>query len=85
MEDLWKHRGHTMRCRTCMWFVKKDYGIGRCRRRAPTLGGWPVVYPDDWCGDHKIDAEKLTLVNEPETGQAKMAPETAREMRERLS
>jgi len=27
---------------------------GRCRRRAPTLGGWPVMFPTDWCGDHKL-------------------------------
>lgn len=33
--------------------------LGRCRRHAPTLGGWPVVFADDWCGDHKIDEAKL--------------------------
>lgn len=33
--------------------------LGRCRRHAPTLGGWPAVYLDDWCGDHKLDETKL--------------------------
>jgi hypothetical protein len=30
------------------------YDLGRCRRHAPTLRGWPVVYNTDWCGDHKL-------------------------------
>ena len=33
--------------------------IGRCRRRAPTLNGWPVMQLDDWCGQHKLDEEKV--------------------------
>lgn len=32
--------------------------VGRCRRRAPTMSGYPVVYESDWCGDHKIDEAK---------------------------
>jgi len=32
--------------------------LGRCRRHAPTLGGWPAVYSSDWCGDHKLDENK---------------------------
>ena len=64
--DLWKHRSSGMRCGTCMWFVEKvtnavqreDHVIGRCRRHAPTMNGYPVVYSDDWCGDHKLDEEK---------------------------
>ena len=64
-DDPWKHRSDGMRCSTCMWFVEKDRrdgihrdGIGRCRRHAPTLGGYPVVKRDDWCGDHKLDENK---------------------------
>lgn len=33
--------------------------LGRCRRNAPTLSGWPAVFVNDWCGDHKLDEEKL--------------------------
>ena len=49
-----------------MYFVPKGIveewpRIGRCRRRAPTLGGWPVVFTSDWCGDHKLE-----VVEEPE-------------------
>ena len=66
-EDHWQHRAGNMRCFTCMWFLKKlcsDPGkitltIGRCRKHAPTICGWPAVFGDDWCGDHKIDEEKI--------------------------
>lgn len=60
-EDNWRHRSATMRCQTCIYYVPKghvDSTLGRCRRRAPTLDGWPAVYETDWCGDHKLDAEK---------------------------
>ena len=66
--DNWKHRSEGMRCRSCMWYVPKDPAppqpganepvavkdLGRCRKRAPTLGGFPVVWASDWCGDHKL-------------------------------
>ena len=69
-EDSWKHRSLGMRCRTCVSFVVKHSSrpidphnpvaaLGRCRRHAPTLSGWPAVYEVDWCGDHKIDEEKI--------------------------
>lgn len=62
--DPWKHRSAGMKCETCMWFVAKEPGegaevvLGRCRRHAPTLTGYPAVYPCDWCGDHKLDERK---------------------------
>ncbi len=60
MEDNWEHRSSGMRCMTCMWHVAKGDGkLGRCRRRSPTMEGYPVVYPTDWCGDHKLDETKL--------------------------
>jgi hypothetical protein len=43
-----------------MWFVKKKGSVGRCRRHAPTMNGYPVVYKYDWCGDHKLD-ETVTI------------------------
>jgi hypothetical protein len=64
-QDPWAHRSRGMRCATCMWFVKKgntDTGavrqMGRCRRHAPTMMGYPVVFDTDWCGDHKMDENK---------------------------
>jgi hypothetical protein len=67
--DPWVHRSSGMRCRSCIWYVPKvptsplmpqDYrGIGRCRRHAPTMNGYPVVWCDDWCGDHRLDENKL--------------------------
>lgn len=56
--DNWKHRSLSMRCKTCMSYVPKSGDMGRCRRHAPTLAGWPVVYDSDWCNDHKIDENK---------------------------
>jgi hypothetical protein len=73
-DDPWKHRSAGMRCSTCMWYVPKvsaprevlgqtahiveETPIGRCRRHAPAMGGYPVVKRDDWCGDHRIDENK---------------------------
>lgn len=65
-EDPWKHRARFMRCCTCMWFVPKreevagaQTKLGRCRRHAPCMSGYPAVYADDWCGDHKVDENKV--------------------------
>lgn len=64
--DPWAHRSKGMRCSTCMFYVAKEQEeikaggreIGRCRRHAPTMGGYPVVFSTDWCGDHKLDESK---------------------------
>ena len=56
-KDPWVHRSAGMQCVTCMWFASKVgtvSKIGRCRRHAPTLSGYPVVFENDWCGDHKL-------------------------------
>lgn len=63
--DPWKHRSKSMSCATCMWFVLKVLAngkasvIGRCRKRAPTISGYPAVFVNDWCGDHKLDENKI--------------------------
>src|SRR3972149_11847709 len=57
-EDNWQNRSVTMRCGFCIYFVPKGApiaGLGRCRRHAPTLNGWPAVFVSDFCGDHKLD------------------------------
>uniref|UniRef100_A0A6M3J9Z7 Uncharacterized protein n=1 Tax=viral metagenome TaxID=1070528 RepID=A0A6M3J9Z7_9ZZZZ len=69
----WKRRAVGMKCRTCMWFAPRavmktrsegasefaaEGLVGRCRRHAPALGGYPAVFSSDWCGDHKLDEEK---------------------------
>jgi hypothetical protein len=65
-DDEWEHRSARMRCETCMWYVAKKPTvrtageIGRCRRHAPTVSGYPVVTVGDWCGDHKLDENKIT-------------------------
>ena len=67
VEDNWQHRSTEMRCRTCISFVAKTLEaktpagrLGRCRRHAPTMSGWPAVFEQDWCMDHKLDETKLT-------------------------
>lgn len=67
--DPWKHRSEGMRCKTCMWFAAKKqsdgirenpvFHLGRCRRHSPSMNGYPVVYVNDWCGDHKVDENKI--------------------------
>jgi hypothetical protein len=67
--DPWRHRSAGMKCATCLWFVVKEptgpvthpgqHDLGRCRRHAPTMNGYPVVYRTDWCGDHKLDENKV--------------------------
>jgi hypothetical protein len=66
MNDPWKHRHASMTCTTCMWYVEKQKEVdnhtpivGRCRKHSPSMNGYPVVYPTDWCGDHKLDENKL--------------------------
>ena len=63
-DDPWKHRSKNMSCATCMWFVTKakavgESVIGRCRKSAPSMDGYPVVFESDWCGSHKLDENKL--------------------------
>ena len=49
------------KCATCVWYAPtgSTQSIGRCRRHAPTMNGYPVVFFSDWCGDQKMDVEKL--------------------------
>ena len=62
-KDPWKHRTKGLSCATCIWFVLKksengESKLGRCRRHAPTMNGYPAVFLNDWCGDHKLDENK---------------------------
>jgi hypothetical protein len=60
--DNWQHRSKEMCCETCMYFILKapTDNFGRCRRHAPTMSGFPAVFDSDWCGDHKLDKNKLS-------------------------
>lgn len=40
-------------CDSCMFYVPKGEREGRCRFNAPTMKGYPVVFSEDWCGQHK--------------------------------
>lgn len=69
--DPWAYRSKGMKCATCVWYVQKNRigtsnsnvnplaEVGRCRRHAPTMNGYPVVYMTDWCGDHRVDENKV--------------------------
>ena len=55
-------------CKTCKFYEEKvpakqdrNYTmIGRCKRNAPQAGeGFPMVYPTDWCGQYRIDENKI--------------------------
>lgn len=72
-QDNWQHRSKGMVCGTCMFSVPKlktnpdpsepsaapTNQLGRCRRHAPTMAGFPAIFESDWCGDHKLDENKI--------------------------
>jgi len=66
-EDNWAGRSTHMICRGCRFYVRKGPDpspvlrkeVGRCRRHAPTMSGWPVMFWTDWCGDHQIDENRV--------------------------
>jgi len=57
--DNWASRATGMVCNTCVHFIIKANKVGRCRRHAPTMTGFPVVYTTDFCGDHRLDEQKV--------------------------
>ena len=67
MTDNWKDRAAGMICKTCRFFVPKTLAdgsqsnLGRCRRHAPTAGGFVPVFKTDWCGDHRLDENILEV------------------------
>lgn len=73
MPDNWNRRDKGMLCSTCISYVPKlpppNYGVvrevGRCRKHAPTHAGFPVVFPTDWCGDHRLDENKVQAEEAP--------------------
>ena len=75
MKDNWKGRTTGMVCGTCVFFVekestvvqRKDHFVGRCRYNAPTMKGFPVVFSTDWCGQHKLDENKIDLLEKKVT------------------
>ena len=59
-EDNWQHPSEGMRCQTCIWWVCEDLRVlGRCRRHAPTMQGFVPTFNTDWCGDHRLDENKV--------------------------
>lgn len=60
-KDPWEHRSERMKCSSCIWFVLKgaSSNLGRCRRRSPSMNGYPAAFTNDWCGDHKLDENKV--------------------------
>lgn len=67
-KDNWKHRAKNMTCWSCMWWLEKKIdrpvqegfvSLGRCRKHSPTISGFPAVFQNDWCGDHKLSEDKV--------------------------
>lgn len=61
IKDPWAHRSEGMKCPSCMWgvFASEQAAVGRCRRHAPSMNGYPAIYRDDWCGDHKVEKSNV--------------------------
>ncbi len=58
-EDNWENRSEGMKCVTCMKYVPKKNGLGRCRHNAPTDKGWAPVFETDYCFQHRLDENKI--------------------------
>ena len=64
--DKWDRKTN-FTCISCMYCVPKKSNtnkdveeIGRCRRNAPTMKGYPVIKPYfDWCGEHKLGSNPV--------------------------
>jgi hypothetical protein len=41
------------------WKDGKPIILGRCRRNAPTMKGFPAVFESDWCGEHKLNENTI--------------------------
>src|SRR4051794_27586864 len=41
-------------CSTCIYFCPRGgpNGSGQCRRRSPSVKGFPAAKPTNWCGEH---------------------------------
>jgi len=68
-KDNWSDRSTNRVCSTCQFVCEKKKvvnetprKVGRCRRHAPTTQGYPVVFMDDWCGDWKLDENKVGVL-----------------------
>lgn len=68
--DPWRNRDKNMICATCRFHCIKQDTVGRCRKHAPTMNGFPVAFISDWCGDHKIDENKLDPMGKDPTSGA---------------
>ncbi len=76
MPDRWD-RKTDYNCGSCMYCVPKSQDEGRCRRHAPALQGYPVVYlRDDWCGDHKLGTNPVASSKAGYSIPYQQSPET---------
>lgn len=58
-KPMWENREEDAYCKNCVWFMSKMNGLGRCRRHAPTIIGFPQVFENDICGDIRLDDRKI--------------------------
>jgi len=59
-QENWDYRNDFMRCMTCIHSAVKLKNVGRCKRNAPTMDGYPVIFLNtDSCGQHKLDETKV--------------------------
>lgn len=58
-KDNWENRQDNMMCIKCMHYSPKKNSVGRCRRHAPAMVGFPVVFDTDWCGDFRLNENSV--------------------------
>lgn len=45
-------------CETCTYSFGEG-AVGQCRRHAPGPAGFPVIFDNGWCGDHRMDPTRV--------------------------
>jgi len=66
MDKLEKWNRNKLRCFNCVFFEGKEDAtgfiqVGRCIRNAPTIRGFPIMLPNQFCGEHRLDENKFVI------------------------
>lgn len=56
-----KHKEQS--CQSCQFYLAEWPNAGRCRIRAKTVNGFPVVECSEWCGEWKMAFPKKDNAN----------------------
>ena len=66
MSEIEKWNRNRLKCFNCIFFEGKEDAtgfiqVGRCIRNAPTIRGFPIMLPNQYCGEHRLDENKFVI------------------------